>query len=102
MTWRRDDSTKRTPTDPLSTGRRTPAPPRDAVPEQPMLVDENNEPTMSVFAAMDIEHQGFWGEQEPTRFPAGLERELMNECGWLPERSWDVIRRYMTRDVQAI
>ena len=100
MTWRREDSTQRSATPGMrSKVERTTAPP---VPVPQEIVDEQGEPTTSVFGAMGIGEngQGIFGEA--ARMPQDLERQLLRENGWIPERQWDYVRAWMTRTTEAV
>lgn len=103
MTWLKSDSGHKPSTDPLSKRGRTPAPSREPIPPQPDLLDANGEPTMSVFQAMGIgvNGEGIWGEETTRDFPMDVQRELARDFGWMPQRQWDLTRKFMFRDIEA-
>lgn len=99
MTWRREDSGHKPTPDPSSKRGRIAATPPAAVPEH--IVDEEGNPTCSVFEAMGVGNgQGLF--EEDAAFPAAMERDLAREHNWPSTRQWAMIRRMMTRDTEAI
>ena len=99
MTWNRADTDHTSTHDSLRIRGKTPIaqPPAS---EQINLDDPEHLP--SVFDAMQVgvNGQGIFGEDQE-RFPETMERDLMGH-GWYPQRSWNVVRRYMFRDTEAV
>src|SRR5262245_30393432 len=97
MTWNRADLNGTS----QSKKTRTPVTPPAQALGQPELLDADGQPTMSVFEAMNVNAEGFWGQTEAQRYPAEMERELLRGFGWPSEREWHLYRRFVTRDIQA-